>query len=139
MSHPCDGHPCDHCYLCDVVGICCATVPHGATAPASVLCDQRRRDAVVDSASSGVNLTQLIHETTSEPSLTQLIRDEPVPHGLAELIEAEPPSPAVPSIRVVPGSASRPALPPGPPPLFDSTIPTFSEEVRSEPIARHHF
>src|ERR1700691_4954968 len=24
--HPCDGHPCDHCYICDVVGVCCTTV-----------------------------------------------------------------------------------------------------------------
>ena len=25
-SHPCDGHSCDHCFLCDVVGICCMTI-----------------------------------------------------------------------------------------------------------------
>jgi hypothetical protein len=25
-THPCDDHPCDHCYLCDVVGVCCTTV-----------------------------------------------------------------------------------------------------------------
>jgi hypothetical protein len=25
-SHPCDGHPCDHCYTCDVLGVCCQTV-----------------------------------------------------------------------------------------------------------------
>lgn len=24
--HPCIDHPCDHCYLCDVVGVCCTTV-----------------------------------------------------------------------------------------------------------------
>ena len=28
--HPCADHPCDHCYLCDIVGICCQTVPHAA-------------------------------------------------------------------------------------------------------------
>lgn len=26
MTHPCAGHPCDHCFLCDVVGVCCQTV-----------------------------------------------------------------------------------------------------------------
>lgn len=26
VGHCCAGHPCDHCYLCDVVGICCMTV-----------------------------------------------------------------------------------------------------------------
>lgn len=25
-DHPSSDHPCDHCYLCDVVGICCATI-----------------------------------------------------------------------------------------------------------------
>jgi len=29
MTHPCDGHPCDHCYTCDVLGVCCATVSPG--------------------------------------------------------------------------------------------------------------
>jgi hypothetical protein len=24
--HPCAGHACDHCHLCDVEGICCASV-----------------------------------------------------------------------------------------------------------------
>src|ERR1700729_4363551 len=24
--HPCTDHPCDHCYICDVVGVCCMTV-----------------------------------------------------------------------------------------------------------------
>ena len=23
--HPCAGHACDHCYTCDVLGICCST------------------------------------------------------------------------------------------------------------------
>ena len=32
MTHPCDGHPCDHCYLCDAVGICCMTVTAGQRA-----------------------------------------------------------------------------------------------------------
>jgi hypothetical protein len=26
VGHCCAGHPCDHCYLCDVIGICCMTV-----------------------------------------------------------------------------------------------------------------
>jgi hypothetical protein len=31
-NHPCDSHACDHCYLCDVVGICCMTVSSGQRA-----------------------------------------------------------------------------------------------------------
>ena len=26
MPHPCAGHACDHCYVCDVVGVCCSSV-----------------------------------------------------------------------------------------------------------------
>lgn len=33
MSHPCDGHACDHCYLCDVVGVCCASAPPNTSGP----------------------------------------------------------------------------------------------------------
>ena len=31
MSHPCSDHPCDHCYQCDGLGVCCASTPqhHG--------------------------------------------------------------------------------------------------------------
>lgn len=25
MPHPCADHACDHCYTCDVLGICCST------------------------------------------------------------------------------------------------------------------
>ena len=34
MSHPCAGHmaTCDHCFCCDVLGICCATIPAEARA-----------------------------------------------------------------------------------------------------------
>lgn len=27
-GHPCAGHDCDHCWICDGLGICCLTVPH---------------------------------------------------------------------------------------------------------------
>lgn len=55
MSHPCDGHACDHCYLCDVVGICCASVPAAGRASHSTSQhlpdvrqhDQRLLDAIV--------------------------------------------------------------------------------------------
>lgn len=26
-SHPCAGHSCDHCFSCEVLGICCLTAP----------------------------------------------------------------------------------------------------------------
>lgn len=39
MAHPCAGHACDHCLVCDVEGRCCAS-PISA-APASPPTDQR--------------------------------------------------------------------------------------------------
>lgn len=33
-SHPCSGHDCDHCTICEIHGICCATV--GSTPAAGV-------------------------------------------------------------------------------------------------------
>jgi hypothetical protein len=54
MTHPCDGHDCDHCYLCDVVGVCCATVlPPAAAASASCAHDSRLHDAIVAEATTG--------------------------------------------------------------------------------------
>ena len=141
MSHPCDGHPCDHCYLCDVVGICCMTVSHGATSPVTVP-DRRLHDAIVEAAHSVPGLVQLIHEAPAEPSIAQLVRDEPARHHVGELVKAEPIVPNVAgmvgdeAIKVIP-AGPRSALPAGPPQLVDST-PKSSEEVLHVPIARHH-
>ena len=33
MTHPCADHPCDHCYSCDVLGVCCASAPSGRGKP----------------------------------------------------------------------------------------------------------
>jgi hypothetical protein len=26
MTHPCDGHSCDHCFVCDHIGVCCSSL-----------------------------------------------------------------------------------------------------------------
>jgi hypothetical protein len=57
---------CDHCYLCDVVGVCCASVT--STAPASPCTgscqscqhDDRLREAVVAERLMVVNLAALV-------------------------------------------------------------------------------
>ena len=66
MSHPCDGHACDHCYLCDVVGICCATVPSAAHTSSSL--SDAQADAAVRSA--------VVDERDRLPSLSVLVRIE---------------------------------------------------------------
>ena len=65
MPHPCAGHmdTCDHCYLCDVVGVCCATVPRSATASSSTdSCqhDDRLHEAVVAERLMVINLAALV-------------------------------------------------------------------------------
>jgi hypothetical protein len=62
MSHPCDGHPCDHCYTCDVLGVCCMTVGSGASSrsdPAQNL-DQRLRAALLAERAAHKSLRQLM-------------------------------------------------------------------------------
>jgi hypothetical protein len=68
MSHPCDGHACDHCYLCDVVGICCATVPNSAIASHPCSHDTRLHEAVAAEASTTVGFAQLA-QRGSDPRL----------------------------------------------------------------------
>jgi hypothetical protein len=114
MSHPCDGHACDHCYLCDVVGICCATVPHAAVRFSTP--ESRLREAIVQDAAGVRGLAQLIQDSPAEQSLIQLIRAEPV-----KIIRQGP----------------RPALLPGPPRLNDSNSHT-TEEVTHVFAARRH-
>jgi hypothetical protein len=50
--HPCDGHPCDHCYRCDVLGECCLTVAPGQAVqqPADAACSDRLHAAIVHGA-----------------------------------------------------------------------------------------
>jgi hypothetical protein len=62
--HPCDGHPCDHCYLCDVVGICCQTVATG----------QRVLPTVQNPVPANVLHDAIIREAGTIPSLRELLR-----------------------------------------------------------------
>jgi hypothetical protein len=59
MTHPCADHPCDHCYLCDVVGICCQTV-RAAAPVASDADDKTLRRAILAERDSTVSLAELI-------------------------------------------------------------------------------
>jgi hypothetical protein len=65
MTHPCDGHRCDHCYLCDVVGVCCATVSP----------DERRRlEGEHQTSPSGRFHTAIRRDAGTVPSLPGLVR-----------------------------------------------------------------
>lgn len=60
VSHPCAGHGCDHCYLCDVVGICCATGARATSASTDCLHSQALREALVQEAPTFSGLGELI-------------------------------------------------------------------------------
>lgn len=74
--HPCSGHPCDHCYLCDVLGICCLTVP--TTQPPGVAAASPKVPDVLHDA--------VVQDATAAPSLSQLVRAEGVRPRLAGLL-----------------------------------------------------
>jgi len=67
MTHPCADHPCDHCYLCDVVGICCQTVPTAARIQTD------NRDAAL--------LAAILAELREVADLTALIRTDDAKKG----------------------------------------------------------
>ncbi len=65
--HPCQGHPCDHCYLCDVVGVCCMTVAPG----------ERARLAAEHRAGPPDQLhAAILRDARTIPSLPELVRLE---------------------------------------------------------------
>jgi len=87
--HPCAGHSCDHCFCCDVLGICCATIPAELrvqleAAAQTVEAERFRRDVVAE-AGQLATLADLIcaEAEPGDPALS------PGPYRLAL-----PPAPA---------------------------------------------
>ena len=82
MSHPCDGHACDHCYLCDVVGICCATVPSGPPAVAASCPDTGQlRQAVIDETKNLIGLSELLRLELTTPHFEAVPQPAALPPG----------------------------------------------------------
>lgn len=67
MTHPCTDHPCDHCYLCDVVSICCMTVTPGQR----VRLEAEYRTAPIDRLHAAV-----LQDAGTVLSLPELVRLE---------------------------------------------------------------
>lgn len=81
MTHPCDGHACDHCYICDVEGRCCLCDPPADALPFAAD-PQRLVDAVLVEASSAASLKHLI-QTEHLRGLIAVARGDRVPLNLA--------------------------------------------------------
>ncbi len=68
MAHPCEGHNCDHCYVCDVVGICCGTISSQTRA---------QLEAAVEQGGQGDELrAAIVAEAGTVSSLGELMRRE---------------------------------------------------------------
>lgn len=94
MTHPCADHfaSCDHCYSCEVLGICCAAVPNaqrssieaqGATSP-DVL-----HEAIVQDANTAPNLLELIR-SKSDPRRAHLLMPGPISEPISHDFRKEP-------------------------------------------------
>ena len=76
VTHPCDGHSCDHCYICDVVGICCMA-----------LSAQQRKELEFEHRACRDRLHALIlQEPVMAPKLGELAHRDAI--GLAGLLPA---------------------------------------------------
>lgn len=67
MSHPCQGHDCDHCYLCDVMRVCCSQAGHPSQAGVASSSPssgdlQSLRQAVIDDIACGSHWSQLVQQ-----------------------------------------------------------------------------
>lgn len=78
-GHPCAGHmaTCDHCYLCDVVGVCCATVPQGGGIDAQAVELDRLRQAIVSEAASTPTLADRLRSEKQCPAAVRLLPPGP--------------------------------------------------------------
>lgn len=66
-THPCTDHSCDHCYLCDVVRVCCLTVTPGQRAQL----EAEHRTAPTDRLHAAI-----LQDAGTVPSLSELVRLE---------------------------------------------------------------
>jgi hypothetical protein len=73
-SHPCDGHTCDHCYRCDVLGECCAQ-PSPVPVSATGTVQASLHDAIVHDAMAVISLPELVRcEAASHGALPAAVR-----------------------------------------------------------------
>jgi hypothetical protein len=84
--HPCADHPCDHCYLCDVVGICCQSAQaaqHVSDSRPAAQPDPLH-DAIVQDAKAVTGLSELVRIEARPPNLAGLLLPgltaQPFPH-----------------------------------------------------------
>jgi hypothetical protein len=119
--HPCADHygSCDHCALCDGLGVCCATVP--GTVP-------RVADVVSRQYDSDILRRVIVEEFANQPGLLALITTEGRPEA-----SAQSSVPAVAAFVDGPCSCAPRALPVASAPIDIVCRPASVSEAEKEP------
>jgi hypothetical protein len=100
-GHPCAGHACDHCFLCDVVGVCCGSV----SAAERTQLEAEHREPYVGLA------VAIVHEAGSFRSLSELLRADVAGRGRGVLADISRPAlPAVPTTAATPNRSRKEAI-----------------------------
>jgi hypothetical protein len=101
MTHPCTDHTCDHCYLCDVVGVCCGSVS---------VAQRARLEAEHRKPYTGLAVT-IAHEAGSIRSLGELVRADAARQGRGLLANSSQPElPAAPTAATTPNPSRKEAI-----------------------------
>ena len=94
MTHPCDGHVCDHCAICQA-GYCCGSITADQRAqleaPANNPDDERLREAVEQERGSEPSIAELVRRDAAQNAPAALpagpVLALPAPAGVAEPTE----------------------------------------------------
>jgi len=93
MTHPCADHPCDGCYSCTVLGICCLTQPaSGPAQPAPVAADQLADAVRMAAAALPSGLERLGWSRLADAVRSSAIHREALPAPSVRNVPELPPS-----------------------------------------------
>jgi hypothetical protein len=89
-SHPCAGHmdQCDHCYTCDVLGVCCQAIgaaQHRSSDAQRPATPSVLHDAIVQDARTATSLSHRIQLGITRPSVPALLPGQPAEPLVTEI------------------------------------------------------
>lgn len=97
MTHPCADHmeQCDHCYSCDVLGVCCQTMQPSARSRPETVFRQRApgeelRDAILAEAGTVASLGALVRQEAASQPVAPVLLLPSMPLSLPEAAEPIP-------------------------------------------------
>jgi hypothetical protein len=127
-SHPCASHinTCDHCYSCEVLGICCTSTPASVFVASAITDLGALRQAIAEDAADRTSFADLVQIDGLTRSLIELLavaeeRTSDVDTDSSQLAAA-PALPAAPFDAPHPTPTAMPALPAAKESLLDLLI-----------------